>query len=73
VGHRCARCGRDRAGRDAWTNPLAPRNQTLVSQLAAVGLTPDDIRYVAISHTHGDHVGNVELFPKATVLIQKAE
>jgi len=49
------------------------RNKTLVSQLAAVGLTPDDIRYVAISHTHGDHVGNVDLFPKASVLIQEAE
>src|SRR3954447_2133183 len=49
------------------------RNKTLVSQLAAVGLTPDDIRYVAISHTHGDHVGNVDLFPKASVLIQQAE
>jgi N-acyl homoserine lactone hydrolase len=49
------------------------RNKTLVSQLAAVGLTPDDIRYVAVSHTHGDHVGNVDLFPKASVLIQGAE
>ncbi|MFL5257500.1 MAG: N-acyl homoserine lactonase family protein [Rhodopila sp.] len=49
------------------------RNKTLVSQLAAIGLTPDDIRYVAISHTHGDHVGNVDLFAKAIVLIQQAE
>jgi N-acyl homoserine lactone hydrolase len=49
------------------------RNKTLVSQLAAIGLTPDDIRYVAVSHTHGDHVGNVDLFPKASVLIQGAE
>ena len=26
-----------------------------------------------MSHTHGDHVGNVDMFPKATLLIQKAE
>ncbi len=49
------------------------RRKTLVSQLAAIGVAPGDIGYVAISHTHGDHVGNVDLFPKATVLIQKAE
>jgi glyoxylase-like metal-dependent hydrolase (beta-lactamase superfamily II) len=49
------------------------RSKTLAAQLAAIGVQPSDIRYVGISHTHGDHVGNVELFPAATVLIQKAE
>jgi N-acyl homoserine lactone hydrolase len=49
------------------------RTKTLAAELAAIGVKPDDIRYVAISHTHPDHVGNVELFPKATLLIQKAE
>ncbi|MGO8918588.1 MAG: N-acyl homoserine lactonase family protein [Stellaceae bacterium] len=49
------------------------RPKTLAAQLAAIGVKPDDIRYVGISHTHADHVGNVELFPKSTVLIQKAE
>jgi glyoxylase-like metal-dependent hydrolase (beta-lactamase superfamily II) len=32
-----------------------------------------DIKYVAISHTHPDHIGNVELFPQAMLLVQKAE
>ncbi len=49
------------------------RPKTLAAQLAAIGVKLDDIRYVGISHTHADHVGNVDLFPKATVLIQKAE
>ena len=49
------------------------RSKTLASQLAALGVQPADIRFVGISHTHGDHVGNVDLFPGATVLIQKAE
>jgi glyoxylase-like metal-dependent hydrolase (beta-lactamase superfamily II) len=53
--------------------PVWRRPRTLISQLAEVGVTPADIGYVAISHTHPDHVGNVELFPKATLLIQKAE
>lgn len=54
-------------------SPVWHRTRTLVAQLAAIGLAPADIRYVAISHTHPDHVGNVELFPKTTLLIQKAE
>lgn len=29
--------------------------RTLVSQLAELGLKPDDIRYVALSHLHADH------------------
>jgi glyoxylase-like metal-dependent hydrolase (beta-lactamase superfamily II) len=35
-----------------------------MSQLAEVGVTPADIGYVPISHTHPDQVGNVELFPQ---------
>lgn len=48
-------------------------DKSLTSQLAEIGLKPGDIKYVAISHTHGDHIGNVDLFPDATVLIQRAE
>ena len=49
------------------------RPKTIASQLAVIGVKPADIRYVAISHTHGDHIGNVDMFPAATVLIQSAE
>ena len=49
------------------------RGQTLVAALAALGVKPGDVRYVAISHIHPDHVGNVEEFPDATLVIQKAE
>jgi glyoxylase-like metal-dependent hydrolase (beta-lactamase superfamily II) len=48
-------------------------DQSISGQLSAIGVKPDDIHYVAISHTHGDHIGNVALFPKATVLIQRVE
>jgi N-acyl homoserine lactone hydrolase len=34
---------------------------------------PADIKYLAVSHTHPDHIGNVELFPQAMLLVQKAE
>ena len=49
------------------------RAKTLASQLEQIGVKPADVTYVAISHTHGDHVGNVALFPTSTVLIQTAE
>lgn len=48
-------------------------DKTLTSQLAELGLKPDDVGRVAISHTHGDHIGNVSLFPNSTILMQKAE
>ncbi len=49
------------------------RPKTLASQLALLGIKPSDIKYVAISHTHPDHIGNVEMFPQAMLLVQKAE
>ncbi len=49
------------------------RAKTLESQLAEIGVKPDQIRSVGISHTHPDHIGNAELFPKVPILIQKAE
>jgi glyoxylase-like metal-dependent hydrolase (beta-lactamase superfamily II) len=48
-------------------------DKTLTSQLAEIGLKLPDVTYVAISHTHGDHIGNVTLFPDAEILIQRTE
>jgi N-acyl homoserine lactone hydrolase len=49
------------------------RPKTLAAQLDQLGVKPSDIKYVAISHTHPDHIGNVEMFPQAMLLVQKAE
>ena len=49
------------------------RPKTLASQLDALGLKPADVKYLAVSHTHPDHIGNVELFPQSMLLVQKAE
>jgi N-acyl homoserine lactone hydrolase len=48
-------------------------DRSLTEQLAEIGLKPADIGRVAISHTHGDHIGNMGLFENATVLMQRAE
>ncbi len=47
--------------------------KTLASQFAQIGVKSSDVRYLALSHSHGDHVGNVNLFPQATLVVQKAE
>lgn len=46
---------------------------TLQSQLADIDLTPADIDYVALSHFHFDHTGNMNLFSQAKFLVQKDE
>jgi N-acyl homoserine lactone hydrolase len=48
-------------------------DKTITGQLAQLGLKTSDIAYVAISHTHGDHIGNVSMFPSSKVVMQKAE
>src|SRR3974390_1246927 len=45
----------------------------LLPQLAAVGYTPADITYLAMSHYHGDHVANASLFAGSTWIVQKGD
>lgn len=66
----------------AMPNGLAPADpkavfwrkpKTLAAQLEQVGVKPGDVKAMAVSHTHPDHIGNVELFPAAMLYVQKAE
>jgi glyoxylase-like metal-dependent hydrolase (beta-lactamase superfamily II) len=41
--------------------------------VARLGLQPEDITDVVISHVHWDHLDGVDLFPRARVWIQRAE
>jgi glyoxylase-like metal-dependent hydrolase (beta-lactamase superfamily II) len=41
--------------------------------LAECGVTPEDITDVFLTHSHFDHMGNIEDFPKATFYIQERE
>ncbi len=60
-------------GNDPATGIHWTRAKTLASQLKEIGVAPSDIRSIGISHAHPDHIGNIEIFPRTTVLIQKAE
>jgi N-acyl homoserine lactone hydrolase len=46
---------------------------TIVDQLAQLQLKPEQIKYLGISHYHGDHTGQAPSFPKSTLLIGKAD
>ena len=41
--------------------------------LRLAGVKPEEVTDVVISHAHWDHMGGIDLFPKATVWIQKEE
>jgi N-acyl homoserine lactone hydrolase len=55
----------DKFGVENWRSPR--------KVLAGIGLTPEDIDTVFITHAHFDHFGNVEDFPNATFYIQERE
>ncbi|GAA1699972.1 N-acyl homoserine lactonase family protein [Microcella alkalica] len=47
--------------------------QSPATVLGEIGLTPDDITDVLVTHAHFDHLGNIEDFPNATFHIQQRE
>lgn len=46
---------------------------SLEQQLAEVGVQPEDIDFVGISHYHFDHTGQAKVFDKATLLIGQGD
>jgi glyoxylase-like metal-dependent hydrolase (beta-lactamase superfamily II) len=49
------------------------RPKTLAAQLEQIGVKPADVKWMAVSHSHPDHTGNVEMFPQAVLHVQKVE
>ena len=41
--------------------------------MSLTGVKPEEVTDIVISHAHWDHMGGIDLFPKATVWIQKQE
>src|SRR6185436_4423560 len=48
-------------------------DRPLLPQLAALGYTPGDITYLALSHYHGDHVANAKAFAGSTWIVQQGD
>jgi N-acyl homoserine lactone hydrolase len=57
----------------SMTAPNVAPKVSIVDQLAKINLKPEQIKYVGISHYHGDHTGQVASFPKSTLLIGKGD
>jgi glyoxylase-like metal-dependent hydrolase (beta-lactamase superfamily II) len=49
------------------------RRDSVVSQLKSIGMEIDDIKYIALSHTHFDHSGHANRFKNSTWLVQEVE
>jgi glyoxylase-like metal-dependent hydrolase (beta-lactamase superfamily II) len=41
------------------------------NRLKSIGLSPDDINYVVISHLHADHCGKIHKFKTRKILVNK--
>jgi len=41
--------------------------------LKSIGMTPEDFKYIALSHTHFDHSGHANTLKNATWLVQEVE
>ncbi len=47
--------------------------ETPVQTLAKIGLRPEDVNDVVLTHMHFDHAGNFDAFPNARIFVQKRE
>lgn len=61
-------------GKNVDMGEMVPHvTKTMVEQLAALDIKPDEIDIVGISHSHSDHTGQAAAFPHAKLLIGRAD
>ena len=49
------------------------RRDSVFNQLKSIGMTPADIDYIALSHSHFDHSGHANVFKDSRWLVQETE
>lgn len=55
-----------------WVTPVyVTDQQTAVARLATKGISPEQIRYVILSHFHADHIAGMASFTQATYICAK--
>jgi len=65
----------------ASSEPITPpggaftisRKDSVINQLASIGMTPADFKYIGLSHSHFDHTGHANVLKNATWLVQESE
>lgn len=50
-----------------------PEQESMHQQIRTLGITPDDIGIVIVSHFHGDHIAGLKDFPKARLIALNAD
>jgi glyoxylase-like metal-dependent hydrolase (beta-lactamase superfamily II) len=56
-----------------WDTGVPQSKQLLIDQLKQLDLTPADIEYLSVSHSHFDHIGNGGLFASGTWIVDPDE
>lgn len=56
-----------------FLQPDQTRDDVIDRQLEKLGYSVDDVKILITSHSHLDHIGNIEMFPNAIHVIQKKE
>jgi N-acyl homoserine lactone hydrolase len=58
-----------KVGMREWVRP----EEEIGPQLRALGINPDDVRWVIMTHLHTDHAGGLHHFPKSKILVSRTE
>jgi N-acyl homoserine lactone hydrolase len=56
-----------------FVEPTVEPDADVGSRMRAIGLRPEDVRLVLLTHLHIDHAGGAEHFPNAEVLVHRIE
>lgn len=56
-----------------WGPLVATLDKTIAEQLAQLGVKPEQVTVVAVSHMHGDHAGQAKDFPGAKLIVGKGD
>jgi glyoxylase-like metal-dependent hydrolase (beta-lactamase superfamily II) len=61
-----------------FSDPVKARDYGITMQntgalLSLIGISPEKVTDIVVTHSHFDHVGNVDLFPNAAIYIQESE
>ena len=67
----------DLIGKEPFTTPegafTVSRKTGIEEQLKSIGLSTNDVKYIALSHTHFDHSGSASNLPNAIWIVQETE
>ena len=61
-------CGMHHGG-----SAVVREEDVVINRLAEIGVTPNDIKYVVMTHMHIDHAAYMTSFPNATFVVRKEE